>query len=234
MKKLYLFAILALVIAVMLSACAAPAAPAESGAMADEMVEEVTIKIITAQGPLADGLVALIPQFEDENPGIKVEVVPFPWTTFFEKVISLARSKSGEFDVIFADDPWMPNIVDGGLSVNLTEAYGATRDDDVPEISYDVFSWPPPYGPIPKDFQTGERPDLHALPIQGNVIMFYIRQGHPRRTRTGSARNLGRRSEDRRNGALPRLRSALLRLQCARGGGQRCAGLAVVIGRRHL
>ena len=176
MKKLYLFAILALVFAVMLSACAAPAAPAESGAMPEEMVEEVTIKIITAQGPLADGLVALIPQFEDENPGIKVEVVPFPWTTFFEKVISLARSKSGEFDVIFADDPWMPNIVDGGLSVNLTEAYGATRDDDVPEISYDVFSWPPPYGPIPKDFQTGERPDLHALPIQGNVIMFYIRQ----------------------------------------------------------
>ena len=51
MKKLYLFAILALVFAVMLSACAAPAAPAESGAMADEMVEEVTIKIITAQGP---------------------------------------------------------------------------------------------------------------------------------------------------------------------------------------
>ena len=51
MKKFYLFAILALVMAVMLSACAAPAAPAESGAMADEMVEEVTIKIITAPGP---------------------------------------------------------------------------------------------------------------------------------------------------------------------------------------
>ena len=158
MRKLKLVAIFVLVMAVMLSACATPAAaPADSGAMAEEM-EEVTINIITAQGPLADGLIALIPQFEEENPGIKVEVTPFPWTNFFEKVISLARTNSGDFDVIFADDPWMPNIVDGGLSVNLTEAYGATRDDDVPQVSYDVFSWPPPYGPIPKDFQTGERP----------------------------------------------------------------------------
>ncbi len=165
MKKLYLFAIFILVMAIMVSACAAPAAPAESGAVEEETPEEVTISIITAQGPLADGLVALIPQFEEENPGIRVEVAPFPWTTFFEKVISLARTESGEFDVIFADDPWMPNIVDGGLSVNLTETYGATRDDDVPQVSYDVFSWPPPYGPIPLDFQTGERPDLHALPI---------------------------------------------------------------------
>ena len=126
MKKLYPLAILIMVMAVILSACAPPAAPAESGEMAGEMDEEVTINIITAQGPLADGLVALIPAFEEENPGIKIEVTPFPWTNFFEKVISLARTSSGEFDVIFADDPWMPNIVDGGLSVNLTEEYGAT------------------------------------------------------------------------------------------------------------
>ena len=175
MRNLYLVALIALVTALAFTACTPPAAPADTGGAMEEP-EEVTIKIITAQGPLADGLVALIPQFEEENPGIKVEVVPFPWTTFFEKVISLARTSSGEFDVIFADDPWMPNIVDGGLSVNLTEAYGATRDDDVPEVSYDVFSWPPPYGPIPLDFQTGEKPELHALPIQGNVIMFYVRQ----------------------------------------------------------
>ena len=92
MKKIYPFAIFIMVMAVILSACAPPAAPAESGEMAGEMDEEVTINIITAQGPLADGLVALIPAFEEENPGIKVEVTPFPWTNFFEKVISLART----------------------------------------------------------------------------------------------------------------------------------------------
>jgi multiple sugar transport system substrate-binding protein len=142
----------------------------------EEAAEDVTIKVLLVQGPLADGLVGLNDTFTEET-GIKVETVPLPNSDMFAKINSLALSKSSEVDVIFADDPWMPNIASTGLSVNLTEEYGATRDTpDVTDVSYDVFSWPPPYGPIPKDFQTGESSDLHALVVQGNVIMFYVRK----------------------------------------------------------
>jgi len=140
------------------------------------------VKVLVPQGNLADGLVALTPQFEKET-GISVDIVAFPWQQMFEKANSMSETKSAAFDIVFADDPWMPNIVtsstnplDGGYSLNLTKRFNVKRDPDVFKVSYDVFSWPPPYGPTPKDYQNLGPSELHALPIVGNVIMFYIRK----------------------------------------------------------
>jgi multiple sugar transport system substrate-binding protein len=138
--------------------------------------EAVTIKILVPQGALADGLIKMAPKFEAET-GNKIEVSAFPYTDLQQKTVTLTQVKSNEFDLFFADDPWMPNIKPASSAVALDAEYGYQRDPDVFPVSYDVFSWPPPYGPVPQSVREQNlQTHLYGLPIVGNVILFAIRQ----------------------------------------------------------
>lgn len=136
----------------------------------------VTLKILVPQGALADGLIKTAPGFEAET-GHKIEVAAFPYLDLQQKTFTLTQVQSDEFDMYFVDDPWMPNIKPATSAVALDSEFGYERDPDIYPVSYDVFTWPPPYGPVPESVsEQGLEPHLYGLPVVGNVILFAIRK----------------------------------------------------------
>jgi multiple sugar transport system substrate-binding protein len=135
----------------------------------------VTLNILVPQGALADGLIKMAPKFEEET-GNSIEVAAFPYADLQQKTVTLTQVQSDEFDMFFVDDPWMPNIKPATSAVAIDAEYGYERDPDIFEVSYDVFTWPPPYGPVPESVrEQGLEPHLYGLPVVGNVILYAIR-----------------------------------------------------------
>jgi multiple sugar transport system substrate-binding protein len=146
------------------------------GRLPGASAQGVTLKVLVPQGALADGLIKMAPKFAEET-GNTIEVAAFPYESLQEKTITLTQVQSPEFDMFFADDPWMPNIRPATSAVPLDSEYGYERDPDIFEVSYDVFTWPPPYGPVPESVREQNlEPHLYGLPVVGNVILFAIRQ----------------------------------------------------------
>jgi multiple sugar transport system substrate-binding protein len=141
----------------------------------DTVAQAATLKILVPQGALADGLVKMAPTFTEET-GNSIEVAAFPYESLQEKTVTLTQVQSDEFDMFFVDDPWMPNIRPATSAVPLDSEYGYERDPDIFEVSYDVFSWPPPYGPVPESVREQNlEQHLYGLPVVGNVILYAIR-----------------------------------------------------------
>lgn len=136
----------------------------------------VTIKVLVPQGALADGLTKTAPAFESET-GNKIAVEAFPYATLQEKAVTLTQAKSDAYDLFFVDDPWMPNLQPANSAVAIDKEYGYKRDPDIFPVCYDVFSWPPPYGPVSKSVRDQNlEPHLYGLPVVGNVILYAIRE----------------------------------------------------------
>ncbi|MCC6314781.1 MAG: extracellular solute-binding protein [Thermomicrobiales bacterium] len=135
-----------------------------------------TIRILVPQGALADGLTKTAPAYEEQT-GNKISVEAFPYQDLQTKAITLAQTKSGEYDLYFVDDPWMPNLQPDINAVAIDVEYGYERDPDIFDVCYDVFSWPPPYGPVPQSVRDlGLETHQYGLPIVGNVILYTIRK----------------------------------------------------------
>jgi len=149
---------------------------ARLGRTANTAAQGVTIRILVPQGALADGLTKTAPAYEEET-GNTVVVEAFPYQELQTKAITLTQVESDEFDLFFVDDPWMPNLQPASSAVALDEEFGYERDPDIFEVCYDVFTWPPPYGPVPESVREQElETHLYGLPVVGNVILYAIRQ----------------------------------------------------------
>jgi multiple sugar transport system substrate-binding protein len=97
--------------------------------------------------------------------GTKVEVVQAPYDDLFEKAANAGRTKSGVFDIILMDDPWIPFFAENGHLEDLTPFFKqdnmAGPDDDF--LSKSVALCRNPYN-------TGA---YVCLPYVGNAQMFF-------------------------------------------------------------
>jgi multiple sugar transport system substrate-binding protein len=97
--------------------------------------------------------------------GTKVEIVQAPYSSLFEKAANAAATKSGVFDIILMDDPWIPFFAENGHLENLTSYFNAmgttAPDDDFLAKSLAVCRSPYNTGPFV------------CLPYVGNAQMFY-------------------------------------------------------------
>ena len=149
---------------------------ARSDGPAGTSAQGVTIRVLVPQGALADGLIKTAPAYQTET-GNTIEVEAFPYAELQTKAVTLTQVKSDEYDLFFVDDPWMPNLNPAESAVAIDEEFGYERDPDIFEVCYDVFSWPPPYGPVPQSVREQElEPHLYGLPVVGNVILYTIRE----------------------------------------------------------
>ena len=86
------------------------------------LAEEVTIQFwhhYSAQSAENETLTnVLIPRFEEENPGIKVNAVPHEWAELHDKVLISASSNSLP-DVARCDIAWLPEFQNMGVLVAL-------------------------------------------------------------------------------------------------------------------
>ncbi len=150
---LHMFTVVVLMTLV-LAACGVNAASGKSG--------EVTLTIAARAGAMGDALTESAKNYQ-ETKGIKVQVVCMPYAELKETAVLDVRNNAGAYDLVMLDDPWMPEFSEGDLLANLDEYFTGGLDDDFTEKC--VALCRNPYGKGP----------LFALPMIGNVTMFYYR-----------------------------------------------------------
>ncbi|MCB8944558.1 MAG: extracellular solute-binding protein [Ardenticatenaceae bacterium] len=172
MRRFVLFLIL------LLTACSQTAdIPAADSVTPQVTAVTQTPRIITVAGragSIADGLRSVIPEWEKAS-GYQVQLLELPYAYLQEKVFTDVLTGLGHYDVVFIDDPWLPALAGGGHLVPLAE-FGYQPDPDFVGRSLDVSRWPPPFGPQPPGQAADAQPELYALPLIGNVQMFWYRQ----------------------------------------------------------
>lgn len=86
----------------------------------------------------------LINEFEEKNPGIKVNVQSIPWGSAHDKLLTAVASKSGP-DVVQMGTTWIPEFAGAGALLDLTpylDKYPALKQENyfdgaVETMSYD-------------------------------------------------------------------------------------------------
>lgn len=146
--------------------------PAEEQKSA-EPAKPDSITIAGVAGNEATGLKGIIPLWEEET-GIKIEFVEFPYNTLFEKIVTTMEANQSTFDLIMADDIWMPKFASEEWLVPLDEAFGYEKDPDIFEVMYFASTWPPPSGPIVPGEENKPR-HLYGVSILGNLQFFAYR-----------------------------------------------------------
>ncbi|MBI5671354.1 MAG: extracellular solute-binding protein [Chloroflexi bacterium] len=102
----------------------------------------------------------LIPAFEEQNPGIKVESVPFPYSEFRQTMLTALAGEEGP-DLARLDIIWSPEFAAQGVLANLSEVM-----PDFQEYADAVFP-----GPLSTNLYEGS---YYGLPLDTNTrVLFY-------------------------------------------------------------
>jgi len=86
-----------------------------------------------ASTPFSDAVLRLLPEFEKET-GIKVEVILLPYDQLFQKSILAAANKTGEYDLIQIERPFLSAFVEPGYLVALNEYIPESFINDMFEV----------------------------------------------------------------------------------------------------
>lgn len=147
-----------LLILIMLTGCSEKAmSPDDKGTEGGEIV------VAARAGSMADALETLATEYE-ENTGVKVKITALPYDSLKEKIVLDVRNNSGAYDLVMMDDPWMPELGESGLLTPLDDYFKDGVDEDFIKKSVDLCRVP---------YESGS---LYALPLVGNVQMFFYRK----------------------------------------------------------
>jgi multiple sugar transport system substrate-binding protein len=119
------------------------------------------IIIAVPSGSEGDGLRAAASDYEKLK-GTKVEIVQAPYDNLLELGATAGQTKSGAYDIILMDDPWIPFFAESGYLEDLTSYFkGAGPDSDFLPKSLAICRNPYNTGPFV------------CLPYVGNAQMFF-------------------------------------------------------------
>jgi multiple sugar transport system substrate-binding protein len=149
-----------------------PATLAIAGTPLPAKPAKLTMAVVA--GGETKGLKAILPTWEKDK-GVKIELIEFPYSTLYEKLVTAFQANASTFDLLIADDPWMPKFGSEQWLVPLDKTFGYARDTDIFPVVYDLGTWPPPRGPIPPGEQ-GKTKSLNAITLVGNVEFFMFRK----------------------------------------------------------
>ncbi|OHV79671.1 ABC transporter substrate-binding protein [Ensifer sp. LCM 4579] len=122
------------------------------------------ITILVPSGSEGDGLRAAAADYAKLK-GTKVEIVQAPYANVFEQGANAGATRSGVFDIILMDDPWIPFFAENGHLEDLTTYFKNAGvegpDDDFLSKSRAICRNPYNEGPYV------------CLPYVGNAQMFF-------------------------------------------------------------
>ena len=139
-KRIYTLFALMIISAMLLSACAMPAAAPAGGGAAPAAGETIELLYMThnhaASIPVNEAIIA---EFEAANPNIKITFDNAPHENFEQKVLTAFAGGQGP-DVFWAGDWMVPQFLDAGLIAAVDpEAFGVASQDEF-EALYDAGS----------------------------------------------------------------------------------------------
>lgn len=127
-------------------------------------IASADITILVPSGSEGDGLRAAAADYAAMK-GTKVEIVQAPYANVFEQGANAGSTKSGAFDIILMDDPWIPFFAENGHLEDLTAMFNAMGvpgpDNDFLSKSLAVCRNPYNVGPFV------------CIPYVGNAQMFF-------------------------------------------------------------
>ena len=122
------------------------------------------ITVLVPSGSEGDGLRAAATDYAAMK-GTKVEIVQAPYSNVFEQAANAGQTKSGAFDIVLMDDPWIPFFAENGHLEDLTPYFNAMGvpgpDNDFLGKSLAVCRNPYNTGPFV------------CIPYVGNAQMFF-------------------------------------------------------------
>jgi multiple sugar transport system substrate-binding protein len=130
------------------------------------------LTIAAVQGVEDAGLKALAPMYTAAT-GVQLDIVEAPYADLYTKLVNSFEANDATYDLVMLDDPWMPKFGTMGALSDLG-ALGITQDPDIPQVVWDVGTWPPPRGAVPPS-EVGKAAQLLGATIVGNVEMFMYR-----------------------------------------------------------
>ncbi|CAN5771403.1 ABC transporter substrate-binding protein [soil metagenome] len=139
---------------------------------ANASAQDTTLTIAALQGSETEGLQALEPMYEEAT-GVQLEIVQSPYADLYTKLVTAFETNDATYDLVMLDDPWMPKFGTMGALTDLTPL-GIEQDPDIPQIVWDVGTWPPPHGAVPPS-EVDKPSELLGVTVVGNVQMFMYR-----------------------------------------------------------
>lgn len=152
MKNKFVFLISLVVIASMILATGCSPKP-----ITPETGEETGERTVTVWGFVwtADWLDAIAPAFEEQNPGVTVNVERFEYDPYQEMVLTTLASGKGVPDVVTLDPMWAGDLIRGATVLPLDKAATELNVDDFVPAGWNLYAWQDvQYGiPLDLDFQ---------------------------------------------------------------------------------
>ncbi len=140
----------------------APAALLTVGVVFGVSAADLTIAV--PNGSEGDGLRAAAQDYKQLK-GLSIDIVQAPYSNLFEKAANAGATRSGTYDLILMDDPWLPFFAENGYLEELGAYFQAIGTDgpDNDFVSKAIALCRNPYG-------TGK---YVCLPYVGNAQMFF-------------------------------------------------------------
>lgn len=131
------------------------------GCQSKEIASKASAKLVIAArgGSHVDAMEAVKAEFENEH-NVKIEILGLESGDLKQKISLDAKNKGGAYDLIMADDPWMPELCEANVFAKLSDM-NVKADDDFVKASLNLGKYP---------YETG---DQYALPFAGNVQLFF-------------------------------------------------------------
>lgn len=127
-----------------------------------------TLSILGRDAEHGDINTTVIDFFKRENPNFAVEYTPLAYSALFDKIVLTLKEKSPAYDLIYMDDPWIPQFGEMGWLTDLealSKEVGLKLElGDFPSVLVEVGRHP---------YKTGK---LVAMPQLGNVQLFAYRK----------------------------------------------------------
>jgi multiple sugar transport system substrate-binding protein len=123
-------------------------------------------------GRMADAAGSVVPAFEAQNPGIKVNIVPLPYTTFQQKVTTELSAGSGAYDVIEAHALMLVPLV-GAKQVLPLDAPIKKSGLDMSDFLKAQLNLETLWG---KGRELNPQGEIYGLPYNSDVFLFVYRK----------------------------------------------------------
>ena len=122
------------------------------------------LTIAVPSGSEGDGLRAAAADYSAMK-GVTIDIVQAPYANLFEKAANAGSTKSGAYDIVLMDDPWLPFFAENGYLEPLGAYYQAIGTDG-PDSDFLAKSLAVCRSP----YATGR---FVCLPYVGNAQMFF-------------------------------------------------------------
>ena len=127
-------------------------------------VAAADLTVAVPSGSEGDGLRAAAADYSAMK-GIAIDIVQAPYANLFEKAANAGSTKSGAYDIVLMDDPWLPFFAENGYLEPLGAYYQAIGTDG-PDNDFLAKSLAVCRSP----YATGR---FVCLPYVGNAQMFF-------------------------------------------------------------